>query len=72
MGHVHVVFGQTDPKPRKEPMKLGCVLASREDFYSKAQFQLDTSRQPLQETFIELRDLVRNTLQLESSTVNAL
>ena len=38
------------------------ILASREDFYSKAQYQLDTSSKPLEPTFKDLRDLVRDLL----------
>lgn len=74
--HMQRVIEQGDFRPmagaREAMQDLKGILASREDFYSKAQFQLDTSRQPLQETFVELRDLVRNALQLELSTVNAL
>jgi XRE family aerobic/anaerobic benzoate catabolism transcriptional regulator len=38
------------------------ILASREDFYSKAQFRLDTSRQSLDDTFSSLKDLAREEL----------
>ncbi len=40
------------------------ILAGRAAFYSKAELRLDTSAQPLQPTFLALRALVRNTLQL--------
>jgi XRE family aerobic/anaerobic benzoate catabolism transcriptional regulator len=74
--HMQRVIEQGDFRPmagaREAMQDLKGILASREDFYSKAQYRLDTSRQPLQATFIELRELVRNALQLESSTLNAL
>lgn len=74
--HMQRVIEQGDFRPmagaREAMQDLKSILASREDFYSKAQYQLDTSRQPLDSTFIELRDLVRDVLQMESSTVNAL
>jgi XRE family aerobic/anaerobic benzoate catabolism transcriptional regulator len=40
------------------------ILAGRAAFYSKAEFKLDTSAQPLQPTFVELRQMVREALQL--------
>jgi len=67
--HMQRVIEQGDFRPmagiREAMQDLKNILASREDFYSKAQYQLDTSRKPLQPTFIELRDLVRDILQLE-------
>lgn len=74
--HMQRVIEQGDFRPmagaREAMQDLKSILASREDFYSKAQYQLDTSRQLLDPTFIELRDLVRRALQLETSTENAL
>jgi XRE family aerobic/anaerobic benzoate catabolism transcriptional regulator len=40
------------------------ILAGRAPFYSKAEFSLDTSAQPLQATFAALRDVVRRALRL--------
>ena len=40
------------------------ILAGRAAFYSKAQLRVDTSAQPLQETFALLRQTVREALQL--------
>jgi len=74
--HMQRVIEQGDFRPmagaREAMQDLKNILASREDFYSKAQFQLDTSRQPLDSTFIELRDLVRDVLKMKPSIVNAL
>lgn len=70
--HMQRVIEQGDFRPmagvREAMQDLKSILASREDFYSKAQYQLDTSSQPLQQTFTDLRDLVRNALQMNSST----
>jgi hypothetical protein len=49
----------------KEAMAdLKGILAGRAAFYSKADFRLDTSHQPLEPTFMTLRALVRQALQL--------
>jgi XRE family aerobic/anaerobic benzoate catabolism transcriptional regulator len=40
------------------------ILAGRAAFYSKAQMHLDTSAQPLEPTFVLLRQMVRQALQL--------
>jgi len=40
------------------------ILAGRAAFYSKADFRLDTSAQPLEPTFAALRTLVRQALLL--------
>jgi XRE family aerobic/anaerobic benzoate catabolism transcriptional regulator len=60
------VIEQGDLRPMagsNEAMEdLQNILASREDFYSKAQFRLDTSRQSLDDTFSSLKDLAREEL----------
>jgi XRE family aerobic/anaerobic benzoate catabolism transcriptional regulator len=49
----------------KEAMEdLKGILAGRAAFYSKADFRLDTSAQPLEPTFVALRGMVRHALQL--------
>jgi XRE family aerobic/anaerobic benzoate catabolism transcriptional regulator len=54
----------------KEAMDdLKGILAGRAAFYSKAEFRLDTSAQPLQPTFAALRDLVRDALSLQGKTI---
>ena len=40
------------------------ILAGRAAFYSKAQLRLNTSAQPLDATFLQLREMVRGLLQL--------
>ncbi len=66
------VIEQGDMRPMagsSEAMEdLQNILASREDFYSKAQFQLDTSKQSLEETFSALKALVREKLVTEISS----
>jgi XRE family aerobic/anaerobic benzoate catabolism transcriptional regulator len=48
----------------KEAMEdLKGILAGRAAFYSKADFTLDTSAQPLETTFAALRGIVRSALQ---------
>jgi XRE family aerobic/anaerobic benzoate catabolism transcriptional regulator len=42
---------------------LKSILSSREAFYSKANFQLNTSSQGLNETFLLLLEIVSNTLR---------
>ncbi len=68
--HMRRVIAQGDTRPMaasKEAMKdLKGILASRAAFYSKADFKLDTSEQPLEVTFFALRNLVRQALQLET------
>ena len=66
--HMRRVAAQGDMRPMaasKEAMKdLKGILTSRAAFYSKAEFKLDTSDQPLEPTFFALRTLVREALQL--------
>jgi XRE family transcriptional regulator, aerobic/anaerobic benzoate catabolism transcriptional regulator len=67
--HMKRVVAQGDLRPMaasKEAMQdLKGILAGRAAFYSKADFTLDTSAQPLDETFSALRRLVRDALQLQ-------
>jgi XRE family transcriptional regulator, aerobic/anaerobic benzoate catabolism transcriptional regulator len=67
--HMKRVVAQGDLRPMaasKEAMQdLKGILAGRAAFYSKADFTLDTSAQPLDETFAMLRRLVRDALQLQ-------
>jgi XRE family aerobic/anaerobic benzoate catabolism transcriptional regulator len=66
--HMKRVAAQGDMRPMadsKEAMEdLKRILAGRAPFYSKAEFKLDTSAQPLQATFAALRDVVRRALRL--------
>ncbi len=68
--HMQRVIEQGDFRPMagsKEAMDdLKNILSSREDFYSRAQYSLDTSKQTLESTFSKLRNLVRNHLQLSN------
>jgi XRE family transcriptional regulator, aerobic/anaerobic benzoate catabolism transcriptional regulator len=67
--HMKRVVAQGDLRPMaasKEAMQdLKGILAGRAAFYSKADFTLDTSAQPLDETFAALRRMVRDALQLQ-------
>jgi len=71
--HMNRVIAQGDMRPmadNKEAMDdLKGILAGREPFYSKADFTLDTSRDPVEATFVALRQLVRRALHLESSAM---
>ena len=62
--HMQRVIEQGDFRPMagaSEAMEdLKGILASREDFYSKAHLRLNTSELPLQATFALLYDLVRD------------
>ncbi len=64
--HLKRVTAQGDLRPMaasKEAMQdLKNILAGRAAFYSKAQFTLDTSAQPLEQTFLALRGMVRQAL----------
>ncbi len=66
--HMRRVAAQGDLRPMagsKEAMQdLKGILAGRAAFYSKAEFRLDTSAQPLEATFQALRELVRRGLDL--------
>ena len=66
--HMKRVTAQGDLRPMaasREAMEdLKGILAGRAAFYSKAEFQLDTSAQALEPTFLALRELVRKTLQI--------
>ncbi|WP_114971999.1 helix-turn-helix transcriptional regulator [Rhodoferax ferrireducens] len=66
--HMKRVAAQGDLRPMaasKEAMEdLKGILTGRAAFYSKAQFKLDTSAQPLEPTFLALREIVRKVLQL--------
>ena len=66
--HMARVLEQGDTRPMaqsKEAMEdLKSILAGRAAFYSKAQLQLDTSAQNLEQTFDLLRGMVRQQLQL--------
>jgi XRE family transcriptional regulator, aerobic/anaerobic benzoate catabolism transcriptional regulator len=66
--HMKRVTAQGDLRPMaasKEAMEdLKGILATRSPFYSKADFSLDTSTQPLDATFAALRRLVRGALQV--------
>jgi XRE family aerobic/anaerobic benzoate catabolism transcriptional regulator len=66
--HMKRVLAQGDTRPmaaRPEAMQdLKTILAGRAAFYSKAEFCVDTSAQPLAETFQVLRSTVREALKL--------
>jgi XRE family aerobic/anaerobic benzoate catabolism transcriptional regulator len=66
--HMKRVVAQGDTRPmaasREAMDDLKSILAGRAAFYSKAEFQLDTSAQELQPTFVALRSLVRKALEL--------
>ena len=65
--HMRRVVEQGDLRPMagaREAMEdLKAILASREDFYSKAQYRLDTSARPLEQTFAALLELSRDALE---------
>ena len=67
--HMKRVLAQGDLRPmaasREAMDDLKGILAGRAAFYSKAEFQLDTSAQPQNETFQALRAMVRGALKLE-------
>ncbi|MBS0303879.1 MAG: helix-turn-helix transcriptional regulator [Proteobacteria bacterium] len=68
--HMRRVLAQGDTRPMgggagKEAMDdLRSILAGRAAFYSKAEFKLDTSAQPLEATHLALRKLVRDALSM--------
>jgi XRE family transcriptional regulator, aerobic/anaerobic benzoate catabolism transcriptional regulator len=65
--HLKRVTAQGDLRPMaasKEAMEdLKGILAGRAAFYSKAQFMVDTSAQPLEDTFSMLRNIIKQLLQ---------
>ncbi|NWG73067.1 MAG: helix-turn-helix transcriptional regulator, partial [Rubrivivax sp.] len=71
--HMKRVVAQGDLRPMaasREAMEdLKGILAGRAAFYSKADFHLDTSAQPFDETLAELRRIVRDALGLGESTI---
>jgi XRE family aerobic/anaerobic benzoate catabolism transcriptional regulator len=66
--HMKRVTAQGDLRPMADSQEamedLKRILAGRAAFYSKAEFKLDTSAQPLQPTFLALRERVRRALRL--------
>jgi XRE family aerobic/anaerobic benzoate catabolism transcriptional regulator len=66
--HMKRVIAQGDTRPMaasREAMEdLRGILVGREAFYSKADFRVETSAQPLAETFLLLRGQVREALGL--------
>ncbi len=72
--HMKRVVAQGDLRPMaqsKEAMEdLKGILAGRAAFYSKADFTLDTSAQPLDATFAALRRVVRGALKKKRATTD--
>jgi XRE family aerobic/anaerobic benzoate catabolism transcriptional regulator len=66
--HMRRVLAQGDTRPmaasREAMADLESILAGRAAFYSKAEFEVDTSAQPLPPTFATLRAVVRDALGL--------
>ena len=66
--HMRRVAAQGDMRPmassREAMDDLKGILAGRAAFYSKAEFTVDTSAQPLEPSFAELRRTVRRALSL--------
>jgi XRE family aerobic/anaerobic benzoate catabolism transcriptional regulator len=66
--HMKRVVAQGDMRPmaasREAMDDLKAILAGRAAFYSKADFQLNTSSLPLEQSFQALRLIVRRALQL--------
>lgn len=66
--HMKRVIAQGDTRPMaasKEAMDdLRGILAGRAAFYSKADFSLNTSAQPLEQSFRALRHMIRDALKL--------
>jgi len=64
--HLKRVVAQGDTRPmaasREALQELKAILAGRAPFYSKAEIKVDTSAQPLDETFAILRKQVREAL----------
>lgn len=68
--HLKRVTAQGDLRPmaasRQAMQDLKGILAGRAAFYSKAKLKLDTSAQPLPETFQVLRSMVREALHMKA------
>ena len=68
--HMRRVAAQGDLRPmaasREAMADLKGILAGRAAFYSKAELMLNTSSQPLEETFQLLRAMVRQALGLSA------
>jgi XRE family transcriptional regulator, aerobic/anaerobic benzoate catabolism transcriptional regulator len=66
--HMKRVLAQGDTRPmaasREAMNDLKSILAGRAAFYSKAEFTVDTSAQPLEPTFLMLREVVREALAM--------
>jgi len=66
--HMKRVIAQGDLRPMADNTQamedLKSILAGRAPFYSKAEFQLDTSRQPLEATYRALHALAQEALAL--------
>ena len=66
--HMKRVVAQGDTRPiaasREAMAELKGIIADRAAFYSKAEFRVDTSEQPLEQTFALLRALARKVLAL--------
>jgi XRE family aerobic/anaerobic benzoate catabolism transcriptional regulator len=66
--HMKRVIAQGDMRPmaasREAMDDLRGILSGRAAFYSKAEYRVDTSAQPLDETFEALRRVVRGALKL--------
>ncbi len=66
--HIQRVTAQGDLRPMGGSPEaiddLKQILAARAPFYAKAEFKLNTSAQPLEPTFLALRELARSALQL--------
>jgi XRE family transcriptional regulator, aerobic/anaerobic benzoate catabolism transcriptional regulator len=63
--HMNRVIAQGDMRPmaasREAMDDLKEILKGRAAFYSKADFTLDTSASSLEDTFLQLHELVKNT-----------
>lgn len=67
--HMRRVVAQGDTRPmaasREAMDDLKNILAGRTPFYSKAEFCVDTSAQPLNDAFYDLRRVVRKALKMD-------
>ncbi|MDO9610914.1 MAG: helix-turn-helix transcriptional regulator [Serpentinimonas sp.] len=68
--HMSRVLAQGDPRPMAASLEamedLKNILAGRSELYASAQIQVNTSAQPLDQTFTLLRQQVRQLLSLPS------